>query len=112
MFPNVYITYSTSTLQYALTELLELFLFDLEMKTCELKAEEPLYEVDATQVSGVLITSARIKQTRVPSLEHVCLILKHVYLTPCFGFEFDLSGEQDSIRHSEQSFIGTNSYSL
>ena len=62
---------------------IQTFLFDLEMKTSELIANG---------VSGVLIGSANTRRTCVPSY----LILEHVHLTSCF--DFDLLGEQDSVR--------------
>ena len=43
------------------------------------------------RVSGVLIGSASIQRTCVPSF----WTLEHVHLTSCF--DFDLFGEQDSV---------------
>ena len=49
-------------------------------------------ELIANGVSGVLIGSANTRRSCVPSY----LILEHVHLTSCF--DFDLLGEQDSVR--------------
>ena len=54
----------------------------------------------------VLIGSANTQRTRMSSY----WVLEHVDLTSCFGFDFDLAGEQDSV-HSEQSCLWKNSCS-